>query len=332
MVLSRLGSMRHGARRNRLEGAGTPVRRRRRAGGSGRPNGSRQAARALERRGEVRWGAARPARPGERERMLEREPVRVEELPRETEVAGRAVHGSPQTGSWIASRWTRIWLRLRLQPHVEEGALAEQLDHLEPRDGLCGSRRVKRVACVSCRPPCPIGAGIRPVRERSALDQGEVAPLDLALGDRLVRAWAAASERATRSRPDVSRSSRWTILGRSGPPRRAEREQAVREGRPPSGPEGCTTSRRACRRRAGARRRRPWSRARSTGTSPVGSGTSTSILPARQPVAFGARGPSTSTAPPPTSRSARARVPTAGSSATTASRRGRASDFRDARA
>ena len=83
----------------------------------------------------------------------------------------------------------------------------------------------------------------------------------------------ASSERATTSRPDVSRSSRWTIPGRSGsPPSAPSASSPGRASRARRDPQGGRRGRRACRPRAGARPRRRSSSPSSTGVELAGLG------------------------------------------------------------
>ena len=153
------------------EGAGTPVRRLRRVGGSEPANRSGYAAarRSLERLARGRRGS------GEREvellageRVLEAEPVGVQELALEPEVAGDAVDGSPQTGSPIASRWTRIWCVRPVSSRTSSSARAPSSsctsNHVTASRGVSVSSERR----VRSRRSRPIGASIRPVRDRGA--------------------------------------------------------------------------------------------------------------------------------------------------------------------
>ena len=147
----------------------------------------------------------------------------------------------------------------------------------------------------------PIGASIRPRRERGRpRTSARYVRSTARRRSGACRRSCASSERATTSRPDVSRSSRCTMPGRSAssPP------AAPCSSRPwTSVPSSCPArdGRRglpACRRRAGVRPRRPggdpWPPA-PAGRS-TGSGTSTStVSPPWSRWLFGRRTPSTST-------------------------------------
>ena len=92
-------------------------------------------------------------------------------------------------------------------------------------------------------------------RRRAALDERQVLPLDPPLGERRCRSRWASSERATTSRPDVSRSSRWTIPARSASPPPAIASSSARA-YPRDGPgRGARPSPRPCRPPADARPR-----------------------------------------------------------------------------
>ena len=115
---------------------------------------------------------------------------------------------------------------------------------------------------VRTRRSRPSGASIVPrAGRRAALDEREVLARDrrARAARPAARAWTA-SLRATTSSPEVSRSSRCTIPGRSGssPAGDAARERLRERARRGARAPGARRRRPACRRRAGARpRRRP---------------------------------------------------------------------------
>ena len=181
-----------------------------------------------------------------------------------------------------------------LEPHAEQRvarpaarATSKCVTAVARRVGV--EREARRVAPVAPdRRLDPAAARARPARDerqvrRARARGGARAP---------AAAGAPPRERATTSRPEVSRSSRWTIPGRLGllAARDARARAGVdeRAGRVPRRPGG-RRGRRACRRRAGARPRRR-SAAASASAPACGAaasgGSSSSSSPAREPVAL----------------------------------------------
>ena len=79
--------------------------------------------------------------------MLEPEPVRVEELALEPEVAGDAVDGIAADRKPDRLEMDADLVRpAGLEPDVEERVVAHRLLHLEPGHRLARRRRVERVA------------------------------------------------------------------------------------------------------------------------------------------------------------------------------------------
>ena len=238
---------------------------------------------------------------------------------------GRRTPGRRTTGSPIASRWTRIWW---VRP-VSSRASQERPAHRAARatsNHVTASRGVslsidRRVRSARSR---PIGASIRPVLERGA-------PRTSARYLRSTRRSRIASAAARAPPPTGRRPADRTCHGRAdGRCPAAPGRRPQRRGRPGAG--------RASRRVTGsgmhdepgrlvdheevARPRTPRRAAGLDGSIARASGisTSSSSPPSRRWL-FERRCPSTSTAPLRTSLSASVRVPTPGTSATTASRR-----------
>jgi hypothetical protein len=117
----------------------------------------------------------------------ELEPVRVQELPLETEVVADAVLGVARDGEIHSSQMdTDLMRSTRLQPDVEQCVLGRQLDDLEVRDGLARlvgvERPPRRIATIPAdRRVDPAGPGAR-----SPTDESEIAPLDFATAYRLL--------------------------------------------------------------------------------------------------------------------------------------------------
>ena len=79
------------------------------------------------------------------QRMAEAEPVRVQELPLEAEVAADAVLRVSRDGEVDRRQVHADLMRpARLQANVEQRVLAHELDDLEVRDGLSGLVGVER--------------------------------------------------------------------------------------------------------------------------------------------------------------------------------------------
>ena len=105
----------------------------------------------------------------------------------------------------------------RLEPHVQERVLRERLDDLEPRDGVARLLRIER----ALRRVAPVTADRRvdPARPRPRLPRArarDIGARPRAGGSPPAARENASCDRATTRRPDVSRSRRWTIPGRSG--------------------------------------------------------------------------------------------------------------------
>ncbi len=159
----------------------------RRVGGSEPANRSDYAARARSSAsarssgsGEVRSSSA----PGERVR--EAEPVRVQELPGEPEVARDAVDGVAADRQLDRLEVDAYLVRATgLQARLEERARADRLDQLEPCDGVAGRLRVERVARAVA--PAAADGSVDPpgARPRRAEDEREIAALHASLADRL---------------------------------------------------------------------------------------------------------------------------------------------------
>ena len=172
-----------------------------------------------ERRGEVvrqRRARRRPRAPVTG--MREREPRGVQELAREPVAARRAVLGV--AGDRMPDRQqvrADLVRAARLEPHAQQRVVRQRPLDLEVRDRLARLVRVGR----DPRAHAPVAAERRvdraAPRRRAALDQRQVLAHELARARAaaLSAAWTG-SERATTSRPDVSRSSRCTMPARSG--------------------------------------------------------------------------------------------------------------------
>ena len=154
-----------------------------------------------------------------RVRVGERQPLAVQELALEAVAARRGRSAGRRATGWpIAAKWARIWcvrpVSSRASTRVSAGqrsraprnASGRRARHARPRPGA----RARGGRGPAARRSCP-------TRERGpALDQRQVAALDLAPADRLrERRWAS-SPRATIIRPEVSLSRRWTMPGRTG--------------------------------------------------------------------------------------------------------------------
>ena len=260
------------------------------------------------------------------ERVVEREPRRVQELPFEAEVADDAVDrvaGRPGARSPRGGRGSGACAPSRAVTSSRARA-PQQLHDLEARHRLARGRRVERVArlvaaVAADRRLDPPRARARRALRRARGSAARRAARRIASCSRS----CASSERATTSRPEVSRSSRWTIPGRSSsPPAASCVEQPVHEraGRVP-GARVDDDARRLVDdeqvlvlpgdvqvHRLRLERRRA-----------SGGQLDDDVLPALQPVALRrAASPSTRTAPPAISRSASAREPTSGRPATRA--------------
>ena len=167
------------------------------------------------------------------ERVLEAEPVGMQELALEAQVAGDAVDGIAADGKPDRLQMDADLVRPpRLEPHLEERARPDELLHLEPRDRVPGRLGVERtarsVAAVTAdRRLDPAGSGTR-----RAQDEREVAPLDPSLANRVrephVRVVGARDDEQP-GRVAVEAVDEPRPLGVST--RRSEREQTVRERR-----------------------------------------------------------------------------------------------------
>ena len=143
----------------------------------------------------------------------------MQELPLERRECGDAVLRVTETGWPIALQVGADLVRAAgLQAHRSSVAVLEGLLDLEVGDGLARVVGVGRHRSVRTRRSRPSGASIVPrPRRRAPLDQREVLPLDLARARSAPSARRRpASVRASTSRPDVSRSRRWTTPGRIG--------------------------------------------------------------------------------------------------------------------
>ena len=209
------------AGRNRAQGDGTPATADRRVVGTKTAGKSSCPASA-----RARWTAnARSSGSGDStstsaagDRMREAQPVRVQELPVQAEVALHAVGRIPGDRKVDRGEVDADLVRpTGLEPDVEEGMLGKGLDDLEPGHRLAAAR--------PCRASAWSGRGDRDRWRRRCARCASAAALARARGtgarprDDVSRPEArtnASSERATTSSPEVSRSSRWTIPGRSG--------------------------------------------------------------------------------------------------------------------
>ncbi len=162
------------------------------------------------------------------EGMREGEPRRVQELARERRVRRRRRRGRPTTGRSIAARWTRIWCirpvssRTRSSACRPRSSLDLEVRHrLARRVGV--ERDARRVAAVAPdRRLDPAGPRARTAPRRA---RGRCARAR-ARGRAADSRRCASSERATTIRPEVSRSSRWTIpAARARRPRRLPGER-----------------------------------------------------------------------------------------------------------
>ena len=281
-------------------------------------------------RGKVSWASRRRVRasaaarsggsgdetstgsPGER--MREREPRRVEELPLEAEVARDAVVGSPATGRSIAARWTRIWCVRPVSSRTREQRVArQQLLELEVRHRRRAACRCRASGGArSCRSR-PIGASIVPApRARPPDDEREVLARQLPAPHELLEP----PVRLGRARDD-EQPGRVAVEPvddarpvRSVPARRRRGREQPCTSVPPcvTRRPGARRGRPACRRRAGARPRTATSSSIACGVERLvgaGAGGSNSISsPPASLWLFGRARPSTSTAPAASSRSA----------------------------
>jgi hypothetical protein len=156
---------------------------RRPEGGQAPPLGSRP----LERGGELAGQLGLEFERGSSHGMGEPQPVRVQELALETDVAPHAIRHIPGDGKLDSSEVNANLVRSPcLEPDIEESVLRQELDHLEPRHGIARLVRVERspgrIAAI------PADGGVDPTgsRLRSPAYEREVAALDLTPTDRLL--------------------------------------------------------------------------------------------------------------------------------------------------
>ena len=129
----------------------------------------------------------------------------------------RRTSGSPETGRSIAARWTRIWCVRPVSRRTSSSACSGRSSTTSNRVTASRGSSVSSDRRVGSRRSRPIGASIRPVASADA--RARARDSGARPHARRIASWSApyaCSERATTSRPDVSRSSRWTIPGRSG--------------------------------------------------------------------------------------------------------------------
>src|SRR6186997_679080 len=118
--------------------------------------------------------------------MLEAEPVGMEELTLEAQVARDAVDGITADGKPYRLQVDADLVRPpRLEPHLEERARSDELLHLEPRDRISRrlgiERTARSVAAVTAdRRLDPAGSGTRRPQ-----DEREVASLDPSFANRV---------------------------------------------------------------------------------------------------------------------------------------------------
>ena len=153
--------------------------------------------------------------------MLEREPVRVQELASRAPCRARRRRGRRRPGGRSRPDGRGSGAYGRSRADVQERVGAQQLVDLEVRDRFARRVGVERAARRLVTVAADRRVDPAAPRARMAPDERDVAPLELSLRDELrSRSWAS-SERATTSRPEVSRSSRWTIPGAPRPRRRS---------------------------------------------------------------------------------------------------------------
>ena len=240
----------------------------------------------------------------------------MQELPLEPEVAGGAVDRvAARSGSSIASRWTRIWCVRPVSSRSSSSARGPSSSTTSKC--VTASRGVAvssewRVLSSRSR---PIGASIRPVRERgAALHEREVAPLDGAAPDqllqprvRLVR--AGDDEQARGVAVEPVDDPRPVLVAAGGVVARAGRARASRVWWPVPGwtttPAGLSTTSRCSSSQTTSRS----ISSASSGPASAGSSTTTSSPPSSRWL-FARGSPSTRTAPSAISRSASDREPT----------------------
>ena len=286
--------------------------------------------------GRQRRARRRPRSP--RERVREGEPRRVEELALEPELARPAVDRVAADRQVDRGEVDADLVRAPgLERDAQERVPRQQLLDLEVRDRLARRVGVERVP-QRVAPVAPDrGVDRAAPRPRPADDEREVlARRARATGRAPASRRCASGERATTSRPEVSRSSRWTIPGRSGssPPSTSCASRpctSVPCACPGAGwttsPAGLSTTSR-CSSSYGT------ARSIASGVEPARRRRrrlELQLLAAGEPAALRPRTlPSTSTPPSRTSRSAAAREPISGSAARKRSSRSPAALVRNA--
>ena len=118
---------------------------------------------------------------GQRQRMREREPPRVQELALEAEVARDAVDGIAADRQADRLEMDADLVRpARLEPDVEERVVRASSPHLEPRDRFARRRGVERVARAIAAVAADRRLDPSGCRLRRAPDEGGIRPFELA--------------------------------------------------------------------------------------------------------------------------------------------------------